>query len=245
MSAQGADESILIQPPGHPGMSSYITTDTHMTDTIVAASESAALGLLPEENNHYNVGKWFDLGGNTTHRRGQRMTNSDTDPDLDLPSSPPLTFDPPTRRVRNEYEFQVEKNKRLDEVEPGLTQFRGQRRLHIRQLEDIDKKRIMVMERIDKLNADVEKLRQQWGDLERDKAGLLGTQHSYEQKKAAQEQVVHKDDVIAKKYHDYLTLDEEVLVLDDSDDEDEDDLMYDWEAQQHVSGGGEQDHNQE
>jgi predicted nuclease with TOPRIM domain len=171
------------------------------------------------------------------------VTDSGADPDINLPSSPPPTTQAITRRVRSEYEFQVEKNKRLDEVEPGLTQFRGQRRLHIRQLEDIDKKRVMVMERIDKMNADVEKLRQQWGDLERDKAGLLESQHRYEQKKATQEQIVHKDDVIAKKYHDYLTLDEEVLVLDDSDDENEDDLIYDWGGEAHRGGGGEQDQN--
>jgi hypothetical protein len=57
MSAQEADESTLIQPSGPLGMSSLIATTTHMTNTIVAANESAALGLLPEDDNYYNMGK--------------------------------------------------------------------------------------------------------------------------------------------------------------------------------------------
>ena len=171
------------------------------------------------------------------------MTDLTIDQDLHLPSSPPPNFAAPARPIRSEYEFQVEKNQRMDEVEPELRKFRYKRRLHVLQLEDIDKKRIMVMERIDKLDDDVEKLRQQWGELERQKAGLLTSQQRYEQKKTAQEKVVHKDDVIAQKYHDYLTLDEEVLVLDDSDDEDGDESMHDYGGEEH--GGGAEEREQE
>lgn len=117
----------------------------------------------------------------------------------------------------------------MDEVEPGLSQFREQRELHARQLTDLRKKTAMVTERVDKLNADIEKMRQQWGELERERAKLLEAQQSWEKKTAAQQKIVHKDDVTAKKYDDYIALDEEVLVLDDSDaeDEDGDKLMYD------------------
>ena len=129
----------------------------------------------------------------------------------------------------------------MDEVEPGLSQFRDVRQLHIRQLEDYGKKIEMVTERVDKFTADIEKLRQQWGELEREKAKLLEAQQKWEQKKAAQEKVVHKDDVIAQKYRNYLALDEEVLVLDDSEDEDEDgdEPMYDWQGQGQEGGEGE------
>lgn len=147
-----------------------------------------------------------------------------------MPNSPSPSYDtPPTRHVRSDYEFQLEKNKRLDEVEPGLSQFREQRELHARQLTDLKKKTAMVTERVDKLNADIEKMRQQWGELEREKAKLLEAQQSWEKNMAAQQKIVHKDEVIAKKYDDYIALDEEVLVLDDSDaeDEDGDKLMYD------------------
>lgn len=129
----------------------------------------------------------------------------------------------------------------MNEVEPGLSQFRDVRQLHIRQLEDYGKKIEMVTERVDKFTADIEKLRQQWGELEREKAKLLEAQQKWEQKKAAQEKVVHKDDVIAQKYRNYLALDEEVLVLDDSEDEDEDgdEPMYDWQGQGQEGGEGE------
>jgi len=181
--------------------------------------------------------------GHPTHHCGKQLTISESDPTPDLPTSPPQTHELPTRPARSEYEFQVETNKRKDEVEPGLTQFRGKRRLHIRQLEDIRKKRIMVMERNDKLSADVEKLRQQWGELEREKAALLEAQQRWEKKMTAQEKVVHKDDVIAQKYHDYLALDEEVLVLDDSEDEDGDQVMFDWQEQR--QGGVEEEQAQQ
>lgn len=158
-----------------------------------------------------------------------------------MPSSPPSNYDRPTRRVRTEHEFQVEKNKRLDEVEPGLSQFHEQRELHTRQLTDLKRKTVMVTERLDKLTANIEKLRQQWGELEREKAKLLEAQQSWQQKTAAQQKIVHKDDVIAKKYRDYIWLDEEVLVLDDSeDDEDGDGAMYDWQAQGQGGGGDEE-----
>ena len=129
----------------------------------------------------------------------------------------------------------------MNEVEPGLSHFRDVRQLHIRQLEDYGKKIVMVTERVDKFTADIEKLRQQWGELEREKAKLLEAQQKWEQKKAAQEKVVHKDDVIAQKYRNYLALDEEVLVLDDSEDEDEDgdEPMYDWQGQGQEGGEGE------
>lgn len=131
----------------------------------------------------------------------------------------------------------------MNEVEPGLSQFRDVRVLHIRQLKDLEKKTVMVTERIDKFTADIEKLRQQWGELEREKAKLLEAQQIYEKQKAAQEKVVHKDDVIGQKYSNYLALDEEVLVLDDSEDEDEDgdEPMYDWQAQDQGGGEGEDD----
>ena len=131
----------------------------------------------------------------------------------------------------------------MNEVEPGLSQFRDVRQLHIRQLEDYGKKIEMVTERVDKFTADIEKLRQQWGELEREKAKLLETQQLYEQKKTAQQKVVHKDDVIGQKYHDYLELDAEVLVLDDSEDENEDGdgPMYDWQGQGHEGGEGEEE----
>ena len=99
------------------------------------------------------------------------------------------------------------------------------------------------MERNDKLSADVEKLRQQWGELEREKAALLEAQQRWEKKMTAQEKVVHKDDVIAQKYHDYLALDEEVLVLDDSEDEDGDQVMFDWQEQR--QGGVEEEQAQQ
>lgn len=134
----------------------------------------------------------------------------------------------------------------MDEVEPGLSQFREQRDLHTRQLTDLGKKTAMVTERVDKMNADIEKMRQQWGELARERAKLLEAQQSWEKKTAAQQKVVHKDDVIAKKYHDYIALDDEVLVLDDSDDENEDEdgdeAMYDWQAQ--GQGGGEAEEEQ-
>lgn len=101
----------------------------------------------------------------------------------------------------------------------------------------------MVSNRIDKISDDVEKLRLQWGELEREKAALLGSSERYEAKLMEQEKRVHKDDVRAKRYHDYLTLVEEVLVLDD-DEDDEDDgdggrMMFDWGSGGH--GGGEND----
>ena len=131
----------------------------------------------------------------------------------------------------------------MDEVEPGLSQFREQRELHTRQLTDLEKKTAMVTERVDKLDADIEKLRQQWGELEREKAKLFEAQQSWEKKTTAQQKIVHRDDVIAKKYDDYMSLDEEVLNLDDSDDEDGDEPMYDWQAQ--GQGGGDDEEEQE
>jgi hypothetical protein len=102
----------------------------------------------------------------------------------------------------------------------------------------------MVTERIDKLTIDIESLRQQWGELEREKAGVLVAQQRWEQQRAAQQKVVHKDDMIGKKYEDYINLEEEVLVLDDSEDEDEDGdgRMFDWQAQ---GQGGEDDEEQQ
>ena len=135
----------------------------------------------------------------------------------------------------------------MNEVEPGLSQFRDVRQLHIRQLEDYGKKIEMVTERVDKFTADIEKLRQQWGELEREKAKLLEAQQKWELKKAAQEKVVHKDDVIAHKYLNYLALDEEVLALDDSEDEDEDgdEPMYDWQGQGQEGGEDEEEPQEE
>jgi uncharacterized coiled-coil DUF342 family protein len=148
-------------------------------------------------------------------------------------SAPPPPSDIPTN-FRSETEAQIEKNERRDEVEPGLTEFRKQRDLHVRQLQDLNKKALMVSNRIDKLNDDVEQLRAQWGDMEREKAGLLTSSERYEQKTIKQEKRVHKDDKKAKKYHDYLTLAEEVLMLEDSDDEDEEERpVFDWGASGH------------
>jgi hypothetical protein len=102
----------------------------------------------------------------------------------------------------------------------------------------------MVDNRIDKLNDDVEKLRQQWSEVEREKAALLTSKERYQQKIAAQREIVYRDDVTAKKYDNYLNLVAEVLVLDDSDDDEvEDSVTYDW-GEQGRSGGGEQ-HEQE
>jgi hypothetical protein len=145
-------------------------------------------------------------------------------------SAPPPPSEAPTNS-RSETDAQIEKNERRDEVEPGLTEFRKTRELHVRQLQDLNKKALMVSNRIDKLNDDVEQLRQQWGDMEREKAALLTSSERYEQKTIKQERRVHKDDKKAKKYHDYLTLAEEVLMLEDSDDEeDEDRPVFDWGA---------------
>ena len=153
-------------------------------------------------------------------------------------SAPPPPSDAPTN-FRRETEAQIEKNERRDEVEPGLTEFRKQRDLHVRQLQDLNKKALMVSNRIDKLNDDVEQLRQQWGEMEREKAALLTSSELYEQKTIKQEKRVHKDDKKAKKYHDYLTLAEEVLMLDDSDDEDEEDRpVFDWGASGHGGNAG-------
>jgi uncharacterized coiled-coil DUF342 family protein len=145
-------------------------------------------------------------------------------------SAPPPPSEAPAN-FRSETQEQIEKNERRDEVEPGLTEFRKQRELHVRQLQDLNKKALMVNNRIDKLNDDVEQLRQQWGDMERKKAALLTSSERYEQKAIKQERRVHRDDVKAKKYHDYLTLAEEVLMLDDSDEEDDEDRpVFDWGA---------------
>lgn len=123
-------------------------------------------------------------------------------------------------------------------MEPGLSEFRKKRELHVRQLEDLNKKARMVVDRIDKLNDDVEKLRQQWGEIEREKEALLGTSARYERKMMEQEKVVRKDDKKAKKYHDYLMLAEEVLVLEDSsDDEDAMRPVFDWGAHGHGGRG--------
>jgi CRISPR/Cas system-associated endonuclease Cas1 len=103
----------------------------------------------------------------------------------------------------------------------------------------------MVDNRIDKLNDDVEKLRQQWSEVEREKAALLTSKERYQQKIAAQRKVVHRDDVTAKKYDDYLNLVAEVLVLDDSDNEEvEDSIMYDWGEQGQCGGGEEREQEQ-
>ena len=102
-----------------------------------------------------------------------------------MPSSPPPNYEPPARRVRSDYEYQVERNKRQDEVEPTLAIFRDQRLLHTRQLEDFKKKSTMVTERIDKLDKDIEKLRQQWGELEREKAKVLEAQSSGSRRRRA------------------------------------------------------------
>jgi hypothetical protein len=57
MSAQTVGDNALIQPAGPLGMRSSVTTLTYTTDTIAAASESAALGLLPEDDNYNHVGE--------------------------------------------------------------------------------------------------------------------------------------------------------------------------------------------
>lgn len=155
-----------------------------------------------------------------------------------MSATPPPPSEAPTN-LRNETEAQIERNERRDEVEPGLTEFRKERDLHVRQLKDLNKKALMVSNRIDKLNDDVEKLRQQWGDMEREKAALLTSSERYEQRTIKQEMVVHRDDVKAKKYHDYLTLVEDVLILEDSEDEEEEERpMFDWGTFGHVGTAG-------
>jgi hypothetical protein len=57
MSAQTEGDNALIQPAGPLGMWSSVTTLKYTTDTIAAASESAALGLLPEDDNYNHVGE--------------------------------------------------------------------------------------------------------------------------------------------------------------------------------------------
>lgn len=158
--------------------------------------------------------------------------------------SPPAQYPPAndmvTHRVHNEAEAQIERNERLDAVEPGLNQFRNLRKIHTAQLNDIYKRAGMVDHRIDKLNDNVEKLRQQWGEIEREKEALLSSKENYEQKIVAHRKIVHKDDVKALKYHKYITLASEILVLDDSDeDEDDDDLIYNWGAQGRGEGEAE------
>jgi len=170
------------------------------------------------------------------------LTESRTGDDSRMSAPPPPPSEAPTSGFRSETEAQIEMNERRDEVEPGLSEFRKQRDLHIRQLQDLNKKSLMVSNRIDKLNDDVEKLRQQWGNMEREKAALLTSSERYEQKTIKQERRVHKDDVKAKKYHDYLTLVEEVLMLDDSEDEeDEDRPVFDWGTFGHAGSSVESD----
>ena len=162
----------------------------------------------------------------------KKLTDSPTG-DNSRMSAPPPSSEAPAN-FRSETSAHIEKNERRDEVEPGLTEFRKQRELHVRQLQDLNKKALMVSNRIDKLNDDVEQLRQQWGDMEREKATLLVSSERYEQRTIKQERRVHKDDKKAKKYHDYLTLAEEVSMLEDSDDEeDEDRPVFDWGAAGH------------
>lgn len=157
-----------------------------------------------------------------------------TENNLDDPTSPPTAQpkDNNLHKIRSAYEAQVEKTNRKDEVEPRLPAFRKKRDLHIRQMKDTEKRIKMVGNRIDKLNEDIEKLRNQWGELEREKATLLITNERYEQTKAKQQKIMLKDDRMAKRYQDYLTLAQEVLVLDSSEDEeDEDAAMVDWGTQ--------------
>jgi hypothetical protein len=162
----------------------------------------------------------------------KKLTDSPTGDNSRMSAAPPSSEAP--ANFRSETDAHIEKNERRDEVEPGLTEFRKQRELHVRQLQDLNKKALMVSNRIDKLNDDVEQLRQQWGDMEREKATLLVSSERYEQRTIKQERRVHKDDKKAKKYHDYLTLAEEVLMLEDSDDEeDEDRPVFDWGAAGH------------
>lgn len=179
----------------------------------------------------------LQLTPNHTDNRNHNHNHNDTHDYTPSPSPPPP--ESLTRLNRTEYEEQIEKTERLDEVEPGLSHFRAQRELHVRQLKDLNKRSNMVNSRIDKINDDVEKLRQQWGNLEREKAGLLVTSERYEQMTEKQEAVVRKDDATGFKYHAYLTLNSEVLVLDDDDEEEEDDdadrPMHDGGAH-HVAG---------
>jgi hypothetical protein len=92
----------------------------------------------------------------------------------------------------------------------------------------------MIGNRIDKLNDEVERLRQQWGGIEREKTALLSCKERYEHGLDQKAKILRRDEVKAQKYQDYLTLAQEVLNLDsdddDDDDEDADSFMYDWEA---------------
>lgn len=188
-------------------------------------------------------GSRHENGGMRDAPFAQARDNQKTDRNLVEATSAAFTPLPPQtdtlpHRARTEHEEHIEKNERRDEVEPGLTEFRKQRELHVRQLEDLNKKARMVVDRIDKLNDDVEKLRQQWGDIEREKEALLSTTARYERKMMEQEKKVREDDKKAKKYHDYLMLEDEVLVLEDSsDDEDERRPVFDWGAQGHGGRG--------
>jgi hypothetical protein len=172
------------------------------------------------------------------------LTINRTDDTFSPPAPSPRASDSVTHRVRNDVEATLERTERRDEVEPGHGKFLEKCSLHKAQLADIHKKAKMVDNRIDKLNDGVEKLRQQWSEVEREKAVLLTSKERYQQKIAAQRKVVYRDDVTAKKYDNYLNLVAEVLVLDDSDDDEvEDSIMYDWGEQ--GQGGGREAHEQE
>lgn len=77
----------------------------------------------------------------------------------------------------------------------------------------------MVAQRIDSLNDEVEALRVRWGEIEREKAALLGSSERYEQRLRVLEGRVRRDDRVAGRWHEWLTLGSEVLVL-DSEEED-------------------------
>ncbi|KAM0716265.1 hypothetical protein Q7P37_007710 [Cladosporium fusiforme] len=224
-----------------PGMLGSATIKDLLIDTSIAASERAALGLPSNGGGLINNidGRWKRRRSHSTHTADNLtsiLSDTNDNPGSEQPQSPPQ-FVAYTPHIRTEAEKQIERNERLDEVEPGLTEFRKQRKLHVDQFENLQKQSGMVSNRIDKLNDEIEDLRLQWGKVEREKAGLLGSMERYEQKSIELEKVVRKDDAIAKKYHNYLTLVEEVLVLEDSDDEGEDEYhpMY-VSAQGYVEG---------
>ena len=79
----------------------------------------------------------------------------------------------------------------------------------------------MVAGRIDFLNDSVEALRRRWGEIEREKAALLGSSERYEQRVLEMEGVVRRDDGVARRFHEYLTLRAEVLVLEEEEEEGE------------------------
>lgn len=151
-------------------------------------------------------------------------------------SPPPQAEDTNIHQVRSEHEAQIEKTNRRDNVEPEFTEFRKKSELHLRQVGDMKKKITMLTTRFDKFNYEIEKIRNQWTEMEREKDILTATKERFKREMHAMEKVVRKDNRTAKRYRDYLELAQEVLVLDDSDDdEDEDSAMFDWGA--HGQGG--------